>query len=429
MYLKLNGYFLDPDTEATIELFNGTFAESDNTIDRNRMADVSLIGNGIRTAVDTTQWSERENKTILRFNTGKAGTWVAGVSTRARVIDMAAADFNNYLEHDGVVDMLAERTANEMLDRDASERYSKHVKTIFQVGNTKTEDWQTVMGYPIEFIPVSNPYDLHTGDKLQVKLLWQGEPLANQLVYIDSEVREHTHEHAHADGERHSHAHTGEHEHAEAAEHTHEHAHADGERHSHAHIGEHEHAGDAEHTHEHAHADGEQHSHAHSGEHEHAEDAEHTHEHAHADGEQHSHAHTSEHEHAGDAEHTHEHAHADGEQHSHAHTGEHEHAGEEASHTHGSRQQMRTDADGLLRFEIAHDGVWYLRTIHLVESGEEGLTHESNWATLTFAVNHDHTHDDLTHVHEHEGGIPSYVYWIGSLLLIGGLFFYFNRNK
>jgi len=52
MYLKLDTYFLQPNTSARIQLFNGTFDNSDNAIARDRMADVSLVGNGTRTAVD-----------------------------------------------------------------------------------------------------------------------------------------------------------------------------------------------------------------------------------------------------------------------------------------------------------------------------------------------------------------------------------------
>ena len=174
MYLKLDTYFLDSQTTASIKLFNGTFDKSENTIDRNRMVDVSLVGNGNRTQVDSSQWSELDGATILNFTTGGAGTWVAGVSTRPRNIEMAAADFNKYLEHDGVLDMLEWRKTNNALDQDAVEKYSKHVKTIFQVGSQRTDDWKTILGYPIEFIPLGNPYTLKAGDELQVKLLWQG---------------------------------------------------------------------------------------------------------------------------------------------------------------------------------------------------------------------------------------------------------------
>lgn len=314
MFLKLDGYFLVPNTVGIIKLFNGTFEKSDNTIDRGRMIDVSLVGNGKRISVDTAQWSELGGVTILNFNTGEPGTWVAGVSTRPRNIEMEAAAFNEYLEHDGVLDMLDWRKANNALDRDAVERYSKHVKTIFQVGDQKTDDWQTSLDYPIEFIPMTNPYDLHPGDSFKVKLLWQGAPLANQLVYIGSEHAEHTHDHSHAAENGHAHDH------------------------------------------------------------------------------------------------------------------------DNADHHHHPVLQARTDSDGIFAFNVEEEGIWYLRTIHLVQSTEPGLTHESNWATLTFEVGHTHDHSshdhDHDHDHDHESsvGIPSYVYWGGSFLVILGLFFWFNRK-
>ncbi|MEM9719034.1 MAG: DUF4198 domain-containing protein [Bacteroidota bacterium] len=353
MFLKLDTYFLAPNTQATIKLFNGTFTESDNTIDRNRMVDVSLVGSGNRSEVDTTQWREEGGTTILDIQTGEAGTWVAGVSTRPRNIEMAAEDFNGYLEHDGVLDMLEWRKENDALGQDAVEKYSKHVKTIFQVGEKMTDDWQTVLGYPIEFVPLENPYETHAGHELSVQLLWQGAPLANQLVYIGSN---------HAGGEAHSHAH------ASGEEHSHEHEHAEGE-----------HGSDEAHSHEHA--DGTTHSHA-------QEEA------------------------------------------------------EEHDHHHAATTQARTDAEGKFSVKLSGEGIWYLRTIHLVTSEEPGLTHESNWATLTFEVGvgdhsheeaahhhdgHDHGHDH-DHDHDHEGGIPSYAYWVLSLAVIGGLFFWFNRN-
>ncbi|MEL6721003.1 MAG: DUF4198 domain-containing protein, partial [Bacteroidota bacterium] len=182
MFLKQKTHFLVPNTDSSIELFNGTFAESENIITRDRMIDVSLVGNGERIRVDTSQWTDKGNTTVLNFTTGEAGTWVAGVSTKARNIEMTGEAFNGYLEHDGVLDMLTWRKENDALEEDAVEKYSKHVKTIFQVGDTRTEDWKTVLGYPIEFIPLSNPYDLKIGEELAVKLLFQGEPLANQLV-------------------------------------------------------------------------------------------------------------------------------------------------------------------------------------------------------------------------------------------------------
>jgi uncharacterized GH25 family protein len=323
MFLKLDSYFLQANSEATIQLFNGTFEESENTIDRDRMLDVSLVGNGNRTAADSSQWMEKDLITYLNFKTGNEGTYVAGVSTAARNIEMEAQRFNNYLEHDGVVDMLKYRKENNEADKDAVEKYSKHVKTIFQVGKDRSEDWKTVLGYPIEFVPLENPYEIHAGHDLKVRLLLRGKPLQNQLVLIGNKE---------------------DHQHAENGTHSHD------------------------------------------------------------DGEEHSHD---------------------------------DKAGEE--HSHDDLKEVRTDENGIVKFNLDSSGVWFLKTIHMEKSAIEGLTHESNWATLTFQVGtSDHSHDTASHSHNtadhdhddhEEGGIPSYVFWIGSFVLVGILFFLFNRKK
>lgn len=386
MYLKLDSYFLEPNTSATIQLFNGTFDKSDNVIDRDRMLDASLMGNGQRTKVSDSQWTEKDSITFLNFKTGEAGTYVAGVSTAPRSIEMDAEAFNTYLEHEGILDMLASRKENNELEGEAVEKYSKHVKTIFQVGENRSDDWKTAFGYPIEFVPLQNPYDLNTGDSLSVKLLLNGKPLANQLVYANFKAPDDGHTHDNQEEQGHSHDNATENDHShdtETSDHTH----------------------DTETDEGHSHATETEEGHSHEGE---------TTKHSHGDEGGHSHDDSSENTHS----------HDDGsEEHS------HDTEGSTETHTHTAGQKLRTDADGVVTAALTADGIWYVQTIHLVKTEEEGFTHESNWTTLTFQVTHAHGEDTHTHEHEDESGIPSYVYWIGSLLLVGLLFFWFNRKK
>ena len=331
MFLKLDTYFLQSNSSATIKLFNGTFEKSENTVARDRMADVSLVSNGVRTKLDTTQLSEKDSITILNFKTGAEGTYVAGVSTKARNIEMDAEAFNSYLEHDGVLDMIQWRKSNNAMDQDVVEKYSKHVKTIVQVGNKKTDDWRTMLGYPIEFIPISNPYDLYTGDKIKVELLSNGKPMPNQLVYVNSQAP------------------------------------ANGHTHNIDQIANDDHASS--------------------------------------------------------------------DQIAIANDINKEHDLENGIRTEGHTQmtgtQNRTDKNGIVSVHLVSDGIWYLRTINLQISEEKGLTHESNWATLTFEVGHSHGISSDAHVHEEElpFGIPTYAYWLGSFALIGILFFWFYRKN
>ncbi|NME72591.1 DUF4198 domain-containing protein [Flammeovirga aprica] len=221
LFIKMDTYFLKPNQEAVLSLYNGTFEESENTISPDRLLDASVLSHGNRVRISAEQWKDQDSTiTQLPFITGEAGTYVVGVSTKERSLKQTAKDFNDYLKHDGVLDMLKERTETNTLDQDVNESYQKHVKAIYQVGNVKTEDWKTVLGYPIEFVPVSNPYEKYSGQSLDVKLLLDGQPLAGQLVYADHIT--HAHAHSHDD---HSHQHSHDHEHAD-----HDHTHTSGQQ-------------------------------------------------------------------------------------------------------------------------------------------------------------------------------------------------------
>ncbi|MEM7550446.1 MAG: DUF4198 domain-containing protein [Bacteroidota bacterium] len=376
LYIKMETYFLQPNQEATLSLYNGTFEKSENIISRDRMLDASLVTQGERIAINPDQWKDQDSTiTQLTFNTSEAGTYIVGVSTKARNIELTADKFNKYLKHDGVLDMLEYRTNNNLLNRDAVESYQKHVKAIYQVGDIKTDDWKTVLGYPIEFIPQANPYEKYSGDKLEVKLLLDGRPLSNQLVYANHIKGTHTHEDvAISDEQKQDKAHSHEHEH-------------DRKKHSHEHNNV-----DDEHSHEH---------------------------------QDKKHSHTHEHEHDG-KKHSHKHSHEDNKHRLHD-----DKPKPEEEHTHTSGQQLRTNDQGVVLVNLSEEGIYYLRTIHMVNITDSAeLTHQSKWATLTFEVNH--KHDASTHTHDdydHEGEIPVWVFVLVSFLVIGLLFLIFRKKN
>jgi uncharacterized GH25 family protein len=552
LFLKLDHYFLEARAPAVIQLFNGSFEVSENVIDRSRMIDASLVNNGNRTQIDKKQWFERDQTTFLNFETGASGTYILGVSTAARTIEMEAVRFNNYLEHDGVDDMLLSRKQNNQLDQNANEKYSKHVKTIFQVGDTTSNDWNTVLGYPIEFVPLENPYELHPGHSLNVQLLSDGKPLANHTVLLGTAAhKEHKNsKHTHDDGTTHSHedqesltsGHSydeqkalkaSNHTHDDGTTHSHEdqdsltsghsydeqkelkaskHIHDAGTTHSHEdqdsstpgqsydeqkELKASKHTHDAGTTHSHEDQDSSTPGHSYDEQKElkasnHTQDAGTTHSHEDQDSSPSGHSYDEQKElkasnHTQDdrTTHSHEdqesltsghsydeqkalkaskHTHDAGTTHSHEdqdsstsghsydeqkelkaskHTHDagttHSHEDQDSStpgHSYEGQQQLRTDGKGIVQFNLSHEGIYHLRSIQMIESREEDITHESNWATLTFAVGsgHDHVHDhDDDHTadaHDHEEDVfPSYIFWIGSFAVLIGLFLYFNRKK
>ncbi len=182
MFLRLDDYFVAPNAAVTARLFNGTFVLSSNSITPDRLADIAMVSPSGRTKVDVAQWSVAGDTSVLSLRTGAAGTYVLGVSTKPRVLEMSGTEFNAYLRSDGIPDELAARRAQKRLDERAKERYQKHVKALVQVGTTPSSAFNSVLGYPAELVPMTNPYEMKIGSVLSVRVLVDGKPVANQFV-------------------------------------------------------------------------------------------------------------------------------------------------------------------------------------------------------------------------------------------------------
>jgi hypothetical protein len=184
LFLKLDTYFLAPHARVRIPVLNGTFSKSENFVAPDRLADISVVSPGGRARpAPATAWSRGPDSTsLLSIELGDAGTYVAGASTRPRELALTAEEFNAYLEEDGLPDILAARRSANELGKGARERYSKHVKAVFQVGEARSGGFQVVLGYPAEIVPLQNPYTLSRGTSLRVRCLVDGRPVANQTV-------------------------------------------------------------------------------------------------------------------------------------------------------------------------------------------------------------------------------------------------------
>jgi uncharacterized GH25 family protein len=182
LFLQPASYFVAPGSTLVVRVLNGSFSSSEGAVAKDRLRDIALVTPGGPTRLDTTAWTARGDTSTLTVRTKESGTYVIGVSVHPRELKLTAKEFNEYLAHDGIPDVLEARRKAGELDRPARERYSKHVKTLVQVGDRRSEQYQSVLGYPAELIPLDNPYTLKSAGTLRVRALVDGEPVPNQLV-------------------------------------------------------------------------------------------------------------------------------------------------------------------------------------------------------------------------------------------------------
>jgi hypothetical protein len=184
LFLKLDTYFLAPRTRVRISVLNGTFTQSEGFVAPERVADISVVSPAGRARLPAaTAWSPGpDSASLLSVDVGEAGTYVVGAATRPRELELTAEQFNSYLEEDGLPDVLAARRASNELGKGARERYSKHVKAVFQVGEARSDGFGVVLGYAAEIVPLDNPYAIGRSTSLRVRCLVDGRPVANQTV-------------------------------------------------------------------------------------------------------------------------------------------------------------------------------------------------------------------------------------------------------
>lgn len=187
LFLKLESYFVPARAAVRVAVLNGSFTTSEGAVRAERLRDLSLVGPHERRALPREAWRPIGDTTWLTVRTAGAGTYVIGASLLPRELGLSAQEFNEYLEHDGIPDVLAARARDGELSKAVRERYHKHVKAILQVGDARTDAFSTVFNYPAEVVPLTNPYAARAGDTLAFRALVDGRAVARQLVIAGGE--------------------------------------------------------------------------------------------------------------------------------------------------------------------------------------------------------------------------------------------------
>ena len=101
---------------------------------------------------------------------------------------MTDEQFTRSLQHEEMHDILQLR---EKIGRKKEEhkRYDRSIKALLKVGpQADGEVYKKILGHKVEILLLQNPFLLKPGDRLQVKVIDRGRPLAKKLIkaYNDS---------------------------------------------------------------------------------------------------------------------------------------------------------------------------------------------------------------------------------------------------
>jgi hypothetical protein len=112
------------------------------------------------------------------------GVALAALSIKPRTLELSAAEFNDYLEHDGLPQILEQRRARDELGTRVRESYAKFAKAILTVGERGPRDLATrPVGLRLEIVPLRDPAVVGAGQGLPVQVLFETRPLEGVYVY------------------------------------------------------------------------------------------------------------------------------------------------------------------------------------------------------------------------------------------------------
>lgn len=128
--------------------------------------------------------ADTSSRPLLSIKLTSEGTHMIVMQSDNALIELDAEKFNAYLKEDGLDEVLNQRTLTNTLDKPAKEYYQRNTKLLLKCGAINDETYKQKVGFPLEIIPLTNPYAANQGDELQFRIFFEGNPHRFSLVKV-----------------------------------------------------------------------------------------------------------------------------------------------------------------------------------------------------------------------------------------------------
>lgn len=124
--------------------------------------------------------NEQKINDFLKFE--KEGNHLLALNNTNKNIELEAKEFNEYLQEEGLNNVLKWREEHKALNKKGREMYQRCVKTLLQVGAKHSDVYKLNTGMRLELIPQQNPY---TATKsLTFQVLFDNKPVEDALLLV-----------------------------------------------------------------------------------------------------------------------------------------------------------------------------------------------------------------------------------------------------
>jgi uncharacterized GH25 family protein len=185
-------YWLEPDAFLTrsgdrvaVRLFVGEHLTSEAERPLQKERTVRFVAFSKGGELDLLATGRDGESPVARFTPSAGGNLLA-MERRPAEIKLDAAKFTAYLKEEGLDAVIADREKRGESQKEGRERYRRYLKTLIRSGGSGDDLSGVAAGHVLEVVPLSNPSRLRPGDKLGVRVAFEGKPLAGARVFAEN---------------------------------------------------------------------------------------------------------------------------------------------------------------------------------------------------------------------------------------------------
>ena len=142
---------------------------------------LKVIEHHLSNSLDITPSFINNDSLNIAMSVKGSGNYLISLSSKPSYIEMEGNKFNEYLNEDGMMNVLEYRKANKIDQQRSREFYQRCAKSLIQVNGKNDETYKKNTGMNLEIIPQSNPYEIINNSML-VYFEFKGKPLSNYQV-------------------------------------------------------------------------------------------------------------------------------------------------------------------------------------------------------------------------------------------------------
>jgi hypothetical protein len=110
------------------------------------------------------------------------GLLVVGYFSNPSTVELDAEKFNQYLKDEGLETIMALRASRNETGAKSLERFTRCAKSLVLSGPPGEGQSDRRLGFTLELTAERNPYTIHAGEDLPLRLTYENRPLAGALV-------------------------------------------------------------------------------------------------------------------------------------------------------------------------------------------------------------------------------------------------------